>query len=111
LTRDLVIAATDAEAWQVAEAHLLAAYRDEYGNWRHPIIGNDDAARVDSLEEMARDRFIIGSPESCIQQIARFVDALGINELILRLSFPGLPHERILAELRLLAGAVLPALG
>jgi alkanesulfonate monooxygenase SsuD/methylene tetrahydromethanopterin reductase-like flavin-dependent oxidoreductase (luciferase family) len=111
LTRDLVIAETDAEAWLVAEAHLLAAYRDEYGSWRHPIIGNDDAARVDSLEDLARDRFIIGSPESCIRQISRFADALDLDELILRLSFPGLPHERILAELRLLAGHVLPAFG
>lgn len=109
LTRDLVIAPTDSEAWRVAEAHLLAAYRDEYGNWRHPIIGNDDSARVDSLEVLARDRFIIGSPETCISQIERFADALGLDELIFRLSFPGLPHERVLAELQLLAEHVLPA--
>jgi alkanesulfonate monooxygenase SsuD/methylene tetrahydromethanopterin reductase-like flavin-dependent oxidoreductase (luciferase family) len=111
LTRDLVVAATDAEAWRVAEAHLLAAYRDEYGSWRHPIIGNDDAARVDSLQDLAGDRFIIGSPESCVRQISRFTTALDADELILRLSFPGLPHERILAELKLLAEDVLPAFG
>ncbi len=109
LTRDLVVAATDAEAWRVAEGHLLAAYRDEYGNWRHPIIGSGDAARVDSLQDLARDRFIIGSPASCIRQISRFADEFGADELILRLSFPGLPHQRILDELRLLAEHVLPA--
>jgi alkanesulfonate monooxygenase SsuD/methylene tetrahydromethanopterin reductase-like flavin-dependent oxidoreductase (luciferase family) len=108
LTRDLVVAETDAEAWRIAEAHLLAAYRDEYGSWRHPIIGNDDSVRVDNLEDLARDRFIIGSPESCVRQISRFAELLGLDELILRLSFPGLPHDRILAELQLLARHVLP---
>jgi probable F420-dependent oxidoreductase len=109
LTRDLVIAATDAEAWELAEAHLLGAYRDEYGTWRHPIIGSDDAARTDSLEGLARDRFIIGGPESCRAQIERFRSRLGIDELILRLSFPGMPSARIQAGLRLLGEHVLPA--
>jgi alkanesulfonate monooxygenase SsuD/methylene tetrahydromethanopterin reductase-like flavin-dependent oxidoreductase (luciferase family) len=109
LTRDVVIADTDAEAGRLAEAHLLAAYRDEYGAWRHPIIGTDDAAPPDDLEELARDRFIVGSPESCVRQLSRFVDALDLDELILRLSFPGMPHERIEAALRLLARDVLPA--
>jgi alkanesulfonate monooxygenase SsuD/methylene tetrahydromethanopterin reductase-like flavin-dependent oxidoreductase (luciferase family) len=108
LTRDLVIAGTDAEAWRLAEAHLLAAYRDEYGTWRHPIIGGGDAAPVDSLQDLARDRFIIGSPETCIAQIQRFRERLGIDQLILRLSFPGMPSEQILNELRLLAAHVLP---
>lgn len=109
LTRDLVIAATDAEAWELAEAHLLGAYRDEYGTWRHPIIGSDDAAPTDSLEGLARDRFIIGGPESCRAQIERFRSRLGIDELILRLSFPGMPSSRIQAGLRLLGEHVLPA--
>jgi alkanesulfonate monooxygenase SsuD/methylene tetrahydromethanopterin reductase-like flavin-dependent oxidoreductase (luciferase family) len=111
LTRDVVIAATDAEAWRLAEAHLLGAYRDEYGTWRHPIIGTGDAAASSSLQELAHDRFIIGGPGSCIEQIQRFRSRLGIDELIVRLSFPGMPSARIQDGLRLLAVHVLPVFG
>lgn len=109
LTRDLVVAATDSAAWRLAEAHLLAAYRDEYGAWRHPLIGGEDDASVDSLQELARDRFVIGSPETCVEQIARFRDALELDELIVRLSFPGMPSVRICEQLRLIASHVMPA--
>lgn len=108
LTRDLVIAATDGEAWRLAEAHLLRAYRDEYGTWSHPIIAAD-GARVEGLENLARERFIIGSPETCVAEIKRFKAALNLDELIVRLSFPGMPHQRILDQLRLLATDVVPA--
>lgn len=110
LTRDVVIAPSDAEAWALAEQHLLVSYRDEYGGgWQHPLIGNADSAAVDDLSDLRRDRFIIGSPDSCIHQIQAFVDALGIDELICRMYFPGMPHDTIMAELRLLASEVMPA--
>jgi alkanesulfonate monooxygenase SsuD/methylene tetrahydromethanopterin reductase-like flavin-dependent oxidoreductase (luciferase family) len=110
LTRDLVIGATDDEAWGFAERHLLVSYRDEYGGgWRHPIIGSGDTVRTDSLEDLVRDRFIIGGPEACRRTIRRFVDELGVDHLIFRLFFPGIPHDHIMTELRLLAAEVIPA--
>jgi alkanesulfonate monooxygenase SsuD/methylene tetrahydromethanopterin reductase-like flavin-dependent oxidoreductase (luciferase family) len=110
LTRDLVIAATDEEAWAIAERHLLVSYRDEYGGgWRHPLIGSSDTVRTDSLEELVRDRFIIGGPEACRRTIRRFVDELGVDHLIFRMFFPGMPHDHIMSELRLLAAEVMPA--
>jgi probable F420-dependent oxidoreductase len=111
LTRDTVIADTDAEAWALAERHLLVNYRDEYGGgkWGHPLIGGEDATPVDRLEALGADRFIIGGPERCIGQIRRFVDAFGANHLIFRLFFPGMPHRHILHELELLSREVFPA--
>jgi probable F420-dependent oxidoreductase len=111
LTRDTVIADTDAQAWALAERHLLVNYRDEYGGgkWKHPIIGATDHTPVDRLDELGRDRFIIGGPARCVEQIRRFVDAFGADHLIFRLFFPGMPHAHILRELELLAKEVLPA--
>src|SRR5574341_1401769 len=37
LTRDVAIAATDAEAEERAMRYLLPAYRDEYSSWSHPL--------------------------------------------------------------------------
>jgi probable F420-dependent oxidoreductase len=112
VTREVIIADTDEEAFELAEKYLLINYRDEYGGgWQHPLIGQQDAAPVNQLEALAHDRFIIGNPERCIQAIQRFVDALGMNHLICRLYFPGMPHEHILHELELLSQEVMPAFG
>ncbi len=110
LTREVVIAATDAEAREVAEKHLLINYRDEYGGgkWKHPLIGAEDSAPVDQFDAISRDRFLVGSPETVIKQLQGFVDVFGVDHLICRLYFPGIPHDFIMNELRLLAQEVMP---
>ncbi len=110
LTREVIIAETSQKAREMAEKHLLVNYRDEYGGgWSHPLIGNQDSAPVDKLDELGRDRFIIGDPQECIAKIKRFQQAFDVDHLICRLYFPGMPHEHILRELELLSKEVMPA--
>jgi probable F420-dependent oxidoreductase len=107
LTRDVIIADTDAEARELAERHIMVAYRREYaGGWRHPFI---DASVATDLDRLMADRFIIGGPEQCIAQIRRFVEQYGMTHLICRTFFPGMPHRHIMRELELLAQEVMPA--
>ncbi len=103
--------ASEERARELAERHLMVNYRDEYGGgtWNHPLIGSADSARVDVLDEIGRDRFIVGTPEQCIAKIQHFRDTVGVDHLICRLFFPGMPHEHIMEELRLLAREVMPA--
>ena len=109
LTREVVIAETSAQAWALAEKYLMVNYRDEYGGgWKHPLIGSQDSTPVNQLEALGRDRFIIGNPEECIAKIQRFVETFGVDHLICRLYFPGMPHEYIMKELHLLATEVFP---
>lgn len=111
LTREVVIAETAEQARELAEKHLMVNYREEYGggSWGHPLIGNEDDTPVDQFDAIARDRFVVGDPEQCIRQIQRFRESFNPDHFICRLYFPGLPHEHILNELRLLAGEVIPA--
>jgi probable F420-dependent oxidoreductase len=107
LTRDLIIADTDKRARELAEEHIMVAYRREYaGGWRHPFI---DASIATDLERLMEDRFIIGGPDQCIPKIRRFVEEYGMTHLICRTFFPGMPHAHIMRELELLAKEVLPA--
>jgi probable F420-dependent oxidoreductase len=110
LTREVVIAETDELARQVAEKHLLISYRDEYGggSWKHPLIGSQDPSPIDQFEAISQDRFLVGSPETVIHQIQRFRDSFQMDHLICRLFFPGIAHEFIMKELRLLAEEVMP---
>ena len=107
LTRDVIIADTDRKARELAEEHIMVAYRREYaGGWRHPFI---DASIATDLDRLMEDRFIIGGPEQCIAQIRRFVEQYGMTHLICRTFFPGMPHAHIMRELELIAREVAPA--
>lgn len=107
LTRDVIIADTDRRARELAEEHIMVAYRKEYaGGWRHPFI---DASIATDLDRLMEDRFIIGGPGQCIPKIRRFVEAYGMTHLICRLFFPGMPHAHIMRELELISREVMPA--
>jgi probable F420-dependent oxidoreductase len=107
LTRDVIIADTDRAARELAERHIMVAYRKEYaGGWRHPFI---DASIATDLDRLMADRFIIGGPEQCVAQIRRFVEQYGMTHLICRTFFPEMPHAHIMRELDLLAREVAPA--
>jgi probable F420-dependent oxidoreductase len=107
LTRDVIIADTDRRARELAEEHIMVAYRREYaGGWRHPFI---DASIATDLDKLMEDRFIIGGPDQVIAKIRRFVEQYGMTHLICRLFFPGMPHAHIMRELELLSTEVRPA--
>jgi len=107
LTRDVIIADTDAQARELAEKHIMISYRKEYaGGWKHPFI---DASIATDLDKLMEDRFIIGGPDQVIPKVRKFVDEYGMNHLICRMFFPGMPHRHIMRELELLATEVMPA--
>jgi probable F420-dependent oxidoreductase len=109
LTREVVIADTGARARELAERHLLINYRDEYGGgWSHPLMAGEGAV-VGQFDHIGRDRFIVGDPDECIATIQRLQAAVGVDHLICRLYFPGMPHDHIMRELELLAREVFPA--
>ena len=107
LTRDVIIADTDRRARELAEDHIMVAYRKEYaGGWRHPFI---DASVATDLDRLRDGRFIIGGPAECVRQIRRFVTEYGMTHLICRTFFPGMSHAHIMRELELIAEEVMPA--
>lgn len=53
-----------------------------------------------SFEDFARGRFIIGDKVSVKEEIARYHELLGVDHLIMRCNWPGLPQERTLATIK-----------
>jgi alkanesulfonate monooxygenase SsuD/methylene tetrahydromethanopterin reductase-like flavin-dependent oxidoreductase (luciferase family) len=62
------------------------------------------------FEELVRDRFIIGTPEECRNELERYHQVLGMNNFLLRLQWPGMPQKQVLSQIELLGQHVLPAL-
>lgn len=67
-----------------------------------------DADRIDvGFEQVLQGRFILGSPDDCRAEIERYRH-LGVQELILRCQWPGMPGEAALQAIRRFGQEVLP---
>ncbi|MBX9701329.1 MAG: LLM class flavin-dependent oxidoreductase, partial [Acetobacteraceae bacterium] len=102
LTRECHVGATHAEAMAECRAALRYKYA-AYAAWglHGKAKGDDDIALFGMpFEEFARDRFIIGDKASVAEEVARYREALGIDHLILRVQWPGLPQAQALASIR-----------
>lgn len=62
----------------------------------------------DRFDELVRNTLLLGSPEFLIERIQGLAD-LGLNHLIFRPGWLGMPTEQVRASLRLFADEVIPA--
>ena len=61
------------------------------------------------FEQLARERFIVGSPQDCLEQLAPWI-GLGINHFVFRTHFVGMSREEVLTSMKLFSDEVLPEL-
>lgn len=54
------------------------------------------------LDVLARDRFIVGTPDECRADIDRHARLLGVWHFIFRVQWPGMPQEDAMKQIRLL---------
>ena len=101
------VAETDEEAFATCRPfleHRYNVYKDQGQDKELPTGDRFDMP----FEELARDRFLIGSPETVIKEIEKLLD-LGFNHIIFFYQTAGLGGEQALNCLRLLGERVLPA--
>lgn len=105
--RELYVAPTEREAWEQAERYIGPKY-EAYRQWgQDRALPADDRFHED-FRMLARDRFIIGTPESVREQVERFRAELGITHLLIRSEPPGMPIELAERSLRLFGERVIP---
>jgi alkanesulfonate monooxygenase SsuD/methylene tetrahydromethanopterin reductase-like flavin-dependent oxidoreductase (luciferase family) len=90
-----------------AAPYLLAKYA-AYLSWGIPGITLDPGAAPEvQLRRLAAHRFAIGSPDQVAEALLAQHRA-GVTHATMRVSWPGMPQDEILAGLELLGRAVLP---
>lgn len=108
LFREIFCGRTRAEALELAVPYLAPKYAS-YAAWGLNAVQPDIDARQ-AFAAMAKDRFILGSPEDCYRELEPYAKKHGVNHLILRTQWTGLPLSSALLSMRLLSLEVLPAL-
>jgi alkanesulfonate monooxygenase SsuD/methylene tetrahydromethanopterin reductase-like flavin-dependent oxidoreductase (luciferase family) len=104
---ELHVAATHEEAVETARPFLAGKY-NAYAEWgQDKVLPGEENFRV-AFDELARDRFILGTPDEVIAQLEERVDRLQSNYFIFRLGWPGMEAATILKVIEMMGARVLP---
>jgi alkanesulfonate monooxygenase SsuD/methylene tetrahydromethanopterin reductase-like flavin-dependent oxidoreductase (luciferase family) len=107
--REIYCAKDKRTAVAMAGPYLAEKYRT-YAAWGQDKVlpGEDSFHR--SLDALLQDRFVLGSPEDCYEELRPCWEQAGANFLIFRTHWSGMPVAAALASMRLISDELLPAL-
>lgn len=111
IIRETFVAKSRQEAVEKARPCLEQLYRSIYIKWKQNEAMSDPNELNWAFDRLAKNRFILGSPEECIDQIKEYEGRLGTNYMLVRFDWtPGLPQEEILTSMRLFGEKVIQKL-
>jgi len=108
LMRYMFVAANSGQARALAGPPFIRAFEHTYFKWPHPVVKRPPGELI--IERLAEDRIILGDPESCVRQLERFRDELGLSHLVCRLSVAGIPAGAARESMDLFTREVMPGL-
>ena len=109
LFRELFCAKGRATAIEMAGPYVVSKYKD-YATWGQDKVMPAAESFDRPPEELMNDRFILGSPEECYEQLRPFWEDLGVNHMVLRTHWAGMPLSSALSSMRLISDELMPAL-
>lgn len=99
ITRECYVGPTNAKALEECKAALQYKYA-AYSSWGLDAQSKGAESFQQPFEEFVKDRFIIGDKAFVKDEIQRYNDLLGVNHFVMRVQWPGLPHELTLRTIR-----------
>lgn len=95
LAREVFVAPTRERAYELAQDAIAGLYR---------AMGKDSS----DFESLVRDRFVIGDPDSCIEQLYRYQNELGVNYVLARIVYHDMHPGESARAIQLFGQAVVP---
>jgi alkanesulfonate monooxygenase SsuD/methylene tetrahydromethanopterin reductase-like flavin-dependent oxidoreductase (luciferase family) len=109
MAREIFCAKDKKTALEQAGPYLGRKYQ-AYASWGQDAALPGEESFRKPLEELIWDRFVIGSPEDCYEELRPCWEKLGVNYFIFRTDWAGMPLGLALSSMRLLSDELLPAL-
>ena len=107
MMRELYVAQDREQAFRESRPYLEGKYA-AYASWGQDKELPGEESFTVPYEDLARDRFLLGSAEEVVQEIRRYEDQLGVNQLIFRMQWPGMEHEKLMREIEIMGRDVIP---
>ncbi|MBI3968511.1 MAG: LLM class flavin-dependent oxidoreductase [Chloroflexi bacterium] len=103
------VAPTREEAWRIGGGPIISKFKS-YFTWGLSNTIPEATEALDApIEELARDRFLIGDVEDAIREVKRHDEELGATDLLIRVQFPGITQRQVLDTLALIGERVISA--
>ncbi len=107
IIRETFVAESREEAVETAEEYLFSKYQ-QYIEWGQDEAMEDQDDLHKPFEQLAEDRFLLGTPEEVCEQIERYEDELNANYMLPRLHWPGMDHDVAVECIELIGDEVIP---
>lgn len=107
MMRELYVAQDRETACLESQPYLGPKYQ-AYASWGQDKALPGQESFAVPYQDLARDRFLLGSPEEVVQEIKRYEQTLGVNYLIFRMQWPGMPQAQVLRQIELMGREVIP---
>jgi len=99
IARECYVGTSHATAFEECRQALHYKYA-AYASWGLTKQSSDLEMFGMPFEEFVRDRFIIGDKVSVKEEVARYREELGVDHFIMRVQWPGLEQDKVLASIR-----------
>ncbi len=109
LCKEIFCARDTPTALEMAGPYLAQKYRT-YAAWGQDAVLPGDETFRQPFESLLRDRFVLGSPAECYEQLRPCWEEVGATFLVLRTHWSGMPLGHALASMRLISDELLPVL-
>ena len=107
MLRNIVVAADRDTAIRDVGPAIAASYK-VFGGWGlfTDVIGEQKPQP--EFDNLINDRFIIGAPEQCAEEIAGLMQETGCNRLVTRIQWLSMDHRHVMRTLELIGDKVAP---
>jgi alkanesulfonate monooxygenase SsuD/methylene tetrahydromethanopterin reductase-like flavin-dependent oxidoreductase (luciferase family) len=109
IRRELFVAKNRDTALRTCLPYLERKYRT-YVSWgQSGALPQEDTLDL-PFDELRDQRFIIGSPDDCVEQLRLYHQRLGANHFLLRVQWAGMPQKQVLEAITLVGERIIPYL-
>jgi alkanesulfonate monooxygenase SsuD/methylene tetrahydromethanopterin reductase-like flavin-dependent oxidoreductase (luciferase family) len=109
IRRELFVAKDRDTALRTCMPYLQRNYRT-YVSWgQSGALPQEDTLDL-PFDELRDQRFIIGSPDDCVEQLHLYHQRLGANHFLLRVQWSRMPQTQVLEAISLVGERIIPHL-
>jgi len=109
IRRELFVAKDHETALRTCLPYLERKYQTYVAWGQSEALPQGDTLDL-PFDELRDERFIIGTPDECVEQLLKYRERLGANHFLLRVQWAGMPQGQVLDAIALFGERVIPLL-
>ena len=109
MMRELYVAEDREMAYWESQPYLEGKYA-AYASWGQDKAMPGEESFSVPYKDLAKDRFLLGSPDDVVSEINRYGEELGVNYMIFRMQWPGMDQKLALRQIEIMGRDVIPRL-